>query len=159
MARRGGAERTGARGAAAAGNVQWPAPGRAGSTGKAAGAGLDDDGEGNEEEEELEFEVSQQFLDFVAKSAAHRKERDREKQEQPDYYIPGARGDGLRRDFAGAPSPEEAPGAARRRKMAGLYGPKTSQIEALEARLNLLHDDGVVKHAAKLWPALPLRLS
>ena len=100
---------------------------------------------------ETELNLEFQFLDFIAQSAAHRKDRDAKKRLAEKKRQTG--------NYATAPNPTEAPGLARRRQYAQLYGESDSDsIQLVEARMNLAHDKAVDTHAPKLWPALPLRM-
>jgi hypothetical protein len=102
------------------------------------------------EADQTELDLELQFLDFLAQSAAHRKERDAKKRLADKKRQTG--------NYAMAPNPTEAPGVARRRQYKLLYGSDLDSVQMLEARLNLAHDQSIDARGPKLWPALPLKM-
>lgn len=111
----------------------------------------DDDRGGGGGDDDDDDAMSAAFLEFIAQSAAHRKERDRKKQAAEKKRLTG--------QYASAPDPAEAPGTARRRHYAELYGADgANAVQAMEARANLAHDKLVDAHCPTLWPALPLNM-
>lgn len=125
-------------------------------------AGVDSDcSQDSSPDDRLEFEMSEDFLAFIAMSAAHRKQRDKEKRATAKKNTDGPQtgsASGLRgaTAFASAPDPFEPPDAAQARARAKLYGDDAEFVGMLEARVNQTHDASVDRHGPQLWPALPI---
>ena len=115
-------------------------------------AASDSEGDSDSDGDEFEFVVSQEFLDFIAISAAHREERDRIKREKARY----SRTVHMDERLSQVPTPLEAPDAARRHQLEALYGKAGDALQSLEACVNQLHDNGVDSLAPTLWPAIPI---
>eukprot|EP00040_Diaphanoeca_grandis_P011367 m.58231 g.58231 ORF g.58231 m.58231 type:complete len:217 (-) comp22520_c1_seq1:1209-1859(-) len=102
-------------------------------------------------EEDLTFEFSEGFKEFLAVSAAHRKQRDAKK------------------PLAKEKKPRAQTGAKEKKKPRPslkenlhlgpqMYGERHAWIKQLETSVNMLHDSTVDVAQPELWPSLPLNL-
>ena len=110
----------------------------------------DEDSDGDDDN--FEFVVSKEFLDFIAISAAHRKERDKKKKQRQLQ----AKTVHMDERLSHLPQPSEAPDVAHTHELGALYGAAAKDIEALEARVNLFHDAAVDSLAPTMWPSIPI---
>ncbi|XP_060568027.1 gem-associated protein 8-like [Ruditapes philippinarum] len=117
-----------------------------------------------ETSEEFQMEISQDMIDFFAKTQAHRKERDEaRKAEKDDEGVEPEHinVENVKVTETRAPTveaPKERPGAKRTAEMKLLYGKGAPMIHGMETALQMTYDRNVDLKQPKTWPNMPLRV-
>lgn len=119
-------------------------------------------GSENAEGEEIEMEITEEMLNFFAKSQKHKELRDAKKcvvdadNEEGEYIdIEGAT---LSTKRGTVLPPAEQPGARRTSEMKLLYGKGAAMIHGMETAMQLCFDRNCDIQQPKLWPNMPLNL-
>lgn len=123
---------------------------------------------------QLEFELSADFLAFLATSAEHRAKRDAAKKKAGKFRFPeqtadrrqtqrertNRSGSGCARFWSGDDAFKATAGQQVMTESPMRHGSHTHVVQILSAKLNKLHDDhtdAVGGARSILWPAVPLR--
>lgn len=117
-----------------------------------------------ETSEEFQMEITQDMIDFFAKTEAHRRERDEgrkaknseEHNESEHINVEDVKVTEMRKRTVEAP--KERPGARRTAEMKLLYGKGAAMIHGMETALQMTYDRNTDLKQPKMWPNMPLRV-
>ncbi|KAL4230510.1 Gemini of Cajal bodies-associated protein 8 [Mactra antiquata] len=114
--------------------------------------------------EVIEMEVTQEMIDFYAKTMEHRMERDKAKKAEklesankPEHVNV----ENIKITESKAPTieaPKERPGVRRTAEMKLLYGKNAAMIHGMETALQMTFDRNMDVKQPKIWPNMPLRV-
>ncbi|XP_052283218.1 gem-associated protein 8-like isoform X2 [Dreissena polymorpha] len=122
------------------------------------------DSVGTQTHSEFEMEITQDMIDFFAKSAQHRRLRDEAKkggqgktEPEPDH-INVEQVSTMAEKTPTVEPPSERPGARRTAEMKLLYGRGAPMIHGMETALQMAFDRTADLMQPKMWPNMPLRV-
>lgn len=110
--------------------------------------------------EEFEMEITNEMLQFFAKSQKHREERDEKKlgpdgQEEKHVDVDSIK---VNKKAPTSEAPKEQPGSRRTAEMLTLYGKGAAMIHGMETALQMTFDRNMDVKQPKIWPNMPLKL-
>ncbi|ESO92061.1 hypothetical protein LOTGIDRAFT_233316 [Lottia gigantea] len=109
------------------------------------------------ETEEYEMEITDEMLEFFAKSQQHRKDRD-SKDNQNGKATEMVNIEDAHKPFRTVEPPKERPGVRRTAEMKLLYGKGAAMIHGMETALKMSYDRNLDVKQPKVWPNIPLRI-
>lgn len=109
--------------------------------------------------EVYEMEITEEMVDFFAKSEKHRKERDELK------HGPNGKNNNSLVDIGQASkkiptseAPKERPGLRRTTEMTQIYGKGAAMIHGMETALQMTYDRNIDIKQPPFWPNMPLKI-
>ncbi|XP_060065863.1 gem-associated protein 8-like [Ylistrum balloti] len=112
------------------------------------------------ESEVFEMEITDDMVEFFAKSEQHKKERDAQKteklQEDSRLDLEGAK---LTKKAPTTAAPHERPGARRTQEMILLYGKGAAMVHGMETAMQMSYDRNMDILQPKYWPNMPLKIN
>ncbi|XP_033742472.1 gem-associated protein 8-like [Pecten maximus] len=112
------------------------------------------------ESEVFEMEITDDMVEFFAKSEQHKKERDAQKthkeQEENRLDLEGAKATKRAPTTA---APHERPGVRRTQEMLVLYGKGAAMVHGMETAMQMSYDRNMDILQPKYWPNMPLKIT
>ncbi|XP_069129706.1 gem-associated protein 8-like [Argopecten irradians] len=112
------------------------------------------------ESEVFEMEITDDMVEFFAKSEQHKKERDAKKTEKEEednrLDLEGAK---ATKSAPTTAAPQERPGVRRTQEMVLLYGKGAAMVHGMETAMQMSYDRNMDILQPKYWPNMPLKIS